>query len=485
MGDLSAVIIGCGPAGLTAAHELVKRGSRVLILEQDQTQVGGLSRTVEYKGFRFDIGGHRFFSKNPEIEALWDEFLGRSLETRQRLSRIYFRGRFFKYPLELTDAFAGLGPLEFVACGWSYVLARLKPRRQPENFEDWMVPAFGRRFFEMFFKTYTEKVWGLPCEKISADWAAQRVRGLTMASIIRAALGMRPRSGPTVKTLVDKFRYPTLGPGEVWQAAAVRVQQLGGRIQMGERVVRLVRDRRRINAVVTVNGKSESVWESEHVLSTMPIAELVAAFDPPAPAEVESAASSLKYRDFLTVAVIFDQSHLFPDQWIYVHDPRVRVARIQNFKNWSTAMVPDQRFTVLGLEYFCSAGDPTWEMTDDELLRLARAELSILRLAEDSKFIDGVVLRQTKAYPIYDRGYREKVVIVRDFIAREARNLQLIGRNGMHKYNNQDHAMMTGLIAARNLMGESYDAWRVNSDAQYMEEEDDRASRMVPQTVAG
>jgi protoporphyrinogen oxidase len=483
MNALPTVIIGCGPAGLTAAHELVKAGLPVLMLEQDQTQVGGLSRTVEYEGFRFDIGGHRFYSKNPEIEALWDEFLGRALESRDRLSRIFFRGKFFKYPLELSDAFAGLGFLEFVACGFSYLSAQLSRRRRPESFEDWMVGAFGRRLFEMFFKTYTEKVWGLRCDEISADWAAQRVRGLTGASIMRAALGMRPRGKGTVKTLIDRFRYPTLGPGEVWQAVAARIRELGAQIQMGERVVRVLWDESGASSVVTVNGSVERVWQGAHFVSTMPIADLIEAFDPPAPPEVWAAAGSLKYRDFLTIAVIIEQSNLFPDQWIYVHDPQVKVARIQNFKNWSSAMVPDDRFTVLGLEYFCTTGDQLWEAKDTELLRLAREELSRLNLVVDHKIVDGVVIRQPKAYPVYDRGYREKVALVRDFVERKVKNLQLVGRNGMHKYNNQDHAMMTGLMAARNLMGESYDVWRVNSDAQYLEEEDREPARMVPKPI--
>jgi len=484
MAPSPTVIIGCGPAGLTAAHALVGHGYPVLMLEQDPSQVGGLSRTVEYKGFRFDIGGHRFFSKNPEIEALWDQFLGRTLETRERLSRIYFRGKFFKYPLELSDALAGLGLLEFAACGASYLWAQLQRRPSPQSFEEWMVGAFGRRLFEMFFKTYTEKVWGLRCDEISADWAAQRVRGLTAGSIIRAGLGMRQkRADGTVKTLIDRFRYPTLGPGEVWQTVADRIRQLGGEIHMGERVVRVLRAPRRITSVVTVCGVGEKLREGSQFLSTMPIAELIAAFDPPAPPEVRAAAGSLKYRDFLTVAVIVDQNRLFPDQWIYVHDPRTRVARIQNFKNWSAAMVPDQSLTVLGLEYFCTAGDPLWEMEDQELLMLARKELSILQLVDGQRILDGVVIRQPKAYPVYDRGYREKIAAVRGFVAREAVNLQLVGRNGMHKYNNQDHAMMTGLMAARNVMGGTYDVWRVNSDAEYLEEEEEGSSRVTPEPI--
>ncbi len=377
------VIIGCGPAGLTAAYELAKAGRPVEILEQDGAQVGGLSRTVDYKGFRFDIGGHRFYSKSREIEELWDELLGSRLQTRARLSRIYFRGKFFKYPLELHDALTNLGFGQALACGWSYAVARVIPRRASDNFEGWMVATFGRRLFEMFFKTYTEKVWGVSCKEISSDWGAQRIRGLTLGSILRSALRLPTRGGRSVKTLADRFRYPALGPGEVWQAAAARVRQLGGRIQMGERVIRLIRNGRRITSVVTSGSSGERTWPGEHFLSTMAIADLVPALDPPPPAAVKHAACSLKYRDFMVVAMILDQPSVFPDQWIYVHDPRVKVARIQNFKNWSAAMVPDPRFTMLGLEYFCAAGDGLWETPDDRLLAMAQAELAMLGLAGD------------------------------------------------------------------------------------------------------
>jgi protoporphyrinogen oxidase len=478
----STVIIGAGPAGLTAGYELCKSNRPVVVLEQDTRVVGGISRTVEYNGFRFDIGGHRFFSKNREIEALWDELLGRPLETRNRLSRIYFRGKFFKYPLELADTFGNLGFSEMVACAGSYALARLKPPRTRANFEEWMVAAFGRRLFDKFFRTYTEKVWGMSCSEISADWGAQRIRGLTVSSLVRSALGMRASSEGSVKTLVDRFRYPRLGPGEVWQAAAKRMQELGGQLQMGERVTRIIHKAGRVVGVITTNGKREQLWQGGHFISTMPIAELVAALDPPPSPQVRRAARSLRYRDFLVVAMILDQRSLFPDQWIYIHEPRVHVARIQNFKNWSSAMVPDPRFTSLGLEYFCFDGDGIWSSPDERLLELARSELAMLGLADESAFVEGFVIRQPKAYPIYDRAYRANVAQVREFINRETVNLQLVGRNGMHKYNNQDHAMMTGLMAARNVTGGSYDLWRVNSDAEYLEGEssEDVGSRLVP-----
>ena len=476
------VVIGGGPAGLTAAYELSKSGRPVVILEQDPTYVGGLSRTVEFKGFRFDIGGHRFFSKNQEIEGLWDELLGRPLEVRDRLSRIYFRGRFFKYPLEVSDTFKRLGPREVIACVASYGAAKLRRTPKPETFEEFMVAMFGWRLFRMFFKTYTEKVWGVGCDELSADWGAQRIRGLNLASMIRGALGIRQRNGQRVKALVDRFRYPTLGPGEVWQAAAARVRRLGGNIHLGKRVIRINRSGSRITSLVTSDAGREETWEGKHFLSTMPMSELVSAFSPSSPAAVKHAAGSLKYRDFVVVVMILDKPTVFPDQWIYVHEPKVRVARIQNFKNWSPAMVPDPHYTVLGFEYFCTEGDGLWDAPEDQLKAMGRAELGALGLANPSEVIDSTVVRLKRAYPVYDRGYREHVSAIREFLDREATNLQLIGRNGMHKYNNQDHAMMTGLMAARNIMGESYDLWRVNSDAEYLEEEqvEERQSPPVP-----
>jgi protoporphyrinogen oxidase len=485
--DDASVILGAGPAGLTAAWELCKAGRPVLILEQDPVRVGGLSRTVDYKGFRFDIGGHRFFSKNPEIEALWTDILGDRMLVRERLSRIYYRGRLFKYPLEIWDTLKNLGPSEAAACVLSYLQARRRPNADLRNFEDWVTHAFGSRLHHIFFKTYTEKVWGIPCTAISADWAAQRIRGLSMLALFKAAVRW-PWNGdaPIIKTLVNRFRYPINGPGEMWEALAERIRRRGAALRLGERVTSIQRSGRAIRCVVTNGPDGERRYCAGHFVSTMPIRELIAAMDPPPTPAIKQAAASLKYRDFLTVALILDQAEVFPDQWIYIHEPGVAVGRIQNFKNWSPAMVPDQRFTVLGLEYFCFEWDGLWRMPDHELIAMARRELAALGLARAAAVVDGVVVRQRAAYPVYDHEYRGRVDRVRRFLESEACNLQLAGRNGMHKYNNQDHAMMTGLMAARNIMGASYDPWRVNSDALYLEEDSDGelGSRLVPMSVA-
>ncbi|HLK87448.1 MAG TPA: NAD(P)/FAD-dependent oxidoreductase [Candidatus Binataceae bacterium] len=483
----TTVIIGAGPAGLSAAHELCAARRPVVIVEQDPEHVGGIARTVSYKGFRFDIGGHRFFSKNPEIEKLWSEILGERMLERARLSRIYYRGRFFKYPLETRDALRQLGMFQAAACMLSYLAARLRPQHEMRSFEDWVVNAFGRRLYETFFKSYTEKVWGIPCNQISADWAAQRIKDLSMRVLIKRALGLGRSKGQVIKTLIDRFRYPLHGPGEMWEELARTVQRRGAALHMGESVTGIQRGAGGARAIATTAADgTRKAYAGGHFISTMPIRELVEALEPAAPAEVRSAANSLKYRDFITVALIVDEPELFPDNWIYIHEPGVGVGRIQNFKNWSPAMVADPRYTVLGLEYFCFDSDAMWSAPDQELVALGAREIAKLGLAREAQVVDGTVVRQRAAYPVYDGDYARAVETIRTFIEREVPNLQLAGRNGMHKYNNQDHAMMTGLMAARNIMGASYDLWRVNSDAQYLEEDDgaEAGLRLVPRKLA-
>jgi protoporphyrinogen oxidase len=475
-GRSRVVVVGAGPAGLSAGYELVRNRYPVVVLERDSLYVGGLARTIEYKGFRFDIGGHRFFSKNPEIEALWTELMGERMRVRRRLSRIYYRGRFFKYPLEPIDALWKLGPREAVACLLSYLRAQRNRQSPTRSFEDWVVRAFGRRLYEIFFRSYTERVWGVPCSEISAEWAAQRIKGLSLASLMRSLLPGRPRDGKVIKTLVDRFRYPPHGPGEVWERVAGLIKKEGGIVRMGERLVRVRRAAGRVTSVTSQCGEVWNTHEGSHFISTMPLAQLVSALDPPAPDDVIASARALRYRDFITVAVIVEQAQVFPDNWIYIHDHRVQVARIQNFKNWSPEMVPDPRLTMLGLEYFCFEGDALWSASDGELIAMAKNELAMLGLANGADMVDGIVVRQSKAYPMYDHSYRSNVACVREFLESAAGNMQVAGRNGMHKYDNQDHAMLTGLMAARNVMGGSFDLWRVNSDAEYLEDEVESAA---------
>jgi len=479
--DEPVVVIGAGPAGLTAALDLTRCGVPTIVFDRD-LQVGGLAKTVVYKGFRFDIGGHRFFTKIAAVRDLWRELLGDDLLRRPRLSRIYYGGRFYDYPLKAANVLANLGPLTSAAVIASYLRACARPIDPERSFEDWICNRFGRRLFEMFFKSYTEKVWGIPCGEIGAEWAAQRIKGLSLRTAVQGMLGGN-RTG-RIKTLVHEFDYPRLGPGMMWEACRDRVESGGGRVTLGAPVVEIRHDGSRVTAVVVRVRGDCRVQPAAHVISTMPVRHLVGRMTPAPPRAVRDAGDRLKYRDFLTVALVVDQAGVFPDTWIYVHDPSVRVARVQNFKNWSPDMVPDPRFTCLGLEYFCSRGDDLWAMDDAALVALATREIAGLGLVAADRIVDGTVLRVHKAYPVYDEGYREALDLVREWLQKFA-NLQLVGRNGMHKYNNQDHSMLTARLAVRNLFGERHDLWAVNADEAYHEETDARvrSQPLVPERL--
>ena len=484
------VIMGAGPAGLTAAYELHRLGVPATVVERDDRYVGGIARTVEHRGFRFDIGGHRFFSKNQEIEDLWTEILGEDMLTCQRLSRIYYRGRYFDYPLKAANALRNLGLAETLRCLGSYAKARLHPVPEPRSLEDWVSNQFGRRLFEIFFKSYTEKVWGMSTSELSADWAAQRIKGLDLGQAVKGALLPRRRPAQrsaVIKTLIDRFRYPRLGPGQMWERVAEILAESGRPVLMGETVERIVHAGGRVRHVVTRSpaGAAREL-AGEAFVSSLPVRSLIGRLDPPPPAVVRQAADSLRYRDFLTVALMVDRKEVFPDNWIYIHDPGVKVGRIQNFKNWSPAMVPDPDQTCLGLEYFCFEGDGLWSASDADLIQLARRELEQLGICRSQEVFDGAVVRQQKAYPVYDDTYQASLRLIRDYL-QQLPNLHLAGRNGMHKYNNQDHSMMTALLVARNIgLGSDFDPWRVNADAEYHEEArvDDRTGRRMPSRLA-
>ncbi len=459
----SVLIVGGGPAGLTAAYELVKRGTRAIVLEQSD-QVGGIARTEQYKGYRFDIGGHRFFTKVDEVNQLWQEVMGARFIKVPRLSRIYYDGKFFSYPLQVMDTLGNLGMRESARILLSYLKIKVLPIHQEESLEDWVTNRFGRRLFKTFFKTYTEKVWGIPCEKIQADWAAQRIKGLSLRTAVLNALFQVNNT----KTLIKEFDYPVLGPGEMWELFQDQINARGGDVQLNSSVVRLTRSGSRItSAMIRQAGKLVEL-PTEQIISSMPVTTLVRQLDPPAPPEVIAAARSLKYRDFLIVPIVINRADVFPDNWIYIHSPEVKVGRIQNFKNWSAAMVPDPEKTCLGMEYFCCEGDELWEMSDTELLDLATQEIAQLGLATIEEVEDGTVIRQPKAYPVYDRDYRQHLTVLQNYLA-TFENLQTIGRNGMHRYNNQDHSMLTAILAVRNLFGEQHDLWTVNAERSYHE----------------
>jgi protoporphyrinogen oxidase len=478
-------IAGAGPAGLTAAVELTRRGIPCEVFEADPRHVGGIARTETYGGYRFDVGGHRFFTKSDEVRRFWHEMLpGGDMLTVSRLSRIYYDGHYFAYPLDGKDALAKLGYAEAALCGFSYLRQTIRRRRDLVSFEDWVVAHFGRRLYEMFFKTYTEKVWGMPCSEISADWAAQRIKGLSLFQAARNAVFGR-RNGHIVKTLIEEFEYPRLGPGMLWERVAENLRSSGVPLHMGSPIVEMRHARGAVEEVVAETAEGRRALDVGHVVTSMPLRSLVRALDPAAPGEVRAAAEGLRYRDFLTVVLIVDQPDVFPDNWIYIHDPSVKVGRVQNFKNWSPEMVPDPAKTALGLEYFCFENDDLWSATDDELIARGSEEMSRIGLLDPARVVDGTVVRVRKAYPVYDESYRDNVEIVKRFLASGLGNVQVCGRNGMHKYNNQDHAMMTAMMAARNIAGESWNQWWVNEDAEYHEEvqPNDNGGRMVPRRV--
>ncbi len=468
-GDEQAVIIGAGPAGLTAAVELCRAGKPVTVLEKDRL-VGGIARTESYKGYHFDIGGHRFFTKIGEVEKFWRDLLGGDFLVRPRVSRIFYQGRFYDYPLKPFQALANLGWLTSAHVGLSYLASQLFPYPREDTFEEWVSNRFGKKLYRIFFKTYTEKVWGLPCSEIRAEWAAQRIQGLSLPVAIRNAL-FGPQGQAIIKTLIEQFHYPRLGPGMMWRKAAEFVEAHGGCVQLETDVVCLHHENGRVARVTARHNSAlgEQTFPGADFISTMPISELIRKLDPPAPPEVLAAANGLTYRDFVSVILVVDQPHLFPDNWIYVHSPEVKVGRVQNFKNWSAEMVPDPGKTALGLEYFCAEGDDLWRMPDAELIELGKQEMERICLARAADVIDGMVVRQPKAYPVYNGTYANYLATIKDYLSTFC-NLQTVGRNGLHKYNNQDHSMLTAMLAVRNILGEQHDVWNVNTERSYHEE---------------
>lgn len=475
--DVDVAIIGAGPAGLTAAYLLTRQGLKVAVIEKDSRYVGGISRTVEHEGYRFDIGGHRFFSKSQAVVDLWNEILPDDFIQRPRMSRIYYEGRFYSYPLRAFEALRNLGLWRSTQCMASYLWARAFPIRQVRSFEDWTSNQFGRKLYSIFFKTYTEKVWGMPCDEMSADWAAQRIKGLSLGAAVldglKRSLGLnkRPNDGMQTKTLLESFRYPRQGPGMMWDAARDHVVKAGSPVLMGHALKQLASDGAggwRMTATREADG-GETVIRAAHAISSAPMRELAARLHPLPATTLE--ASKLRYRDFLTVALKIRSEDLFPDNWIYIHDSKVQVGRIQNFRSWSPEMVPDDSVACVGLEYFCFEGDDLWAASDDELVALATREMEILGLVKPEQVIGGVVVRQEKAYPVYDDDYAANVAALRHELEALYPTLHLVGRNGMHRYNNQDHAMMTAMLTVENILAGArvYDIWCVNEDAEYHE----------------
>jgi protoporphyrinogen oxidase len=476
-------IIGAGPAGLTAAYLLTRAKIPVVVWEANPRYVGGISRTEVYRGYRFDIGGHRFFSKSQEVEDLWTEILPYDLLTCQRLSRIYYKGKFYSYPLDILEVLTNIGGRQTLLTLASYLKARLTPNREAEDLETWLTQRFGGRLYHMFFKSYTEKVWGKACTELSADWAMQRIQNLSLGRAVRNALLAPPAPESSlepeleqarkkvIKSLITQFRYPRLGPGMFWEAAAEKMQAGGGSLQMGTAVKEL----KRLPSghwQVRLEQAGESRLEVvDQLISSAPLGWLVNTIQPELPSAVRDAGQGLSYRDFLTVALILRPSKHFPDNWLYIHDPNLLVGRIQNFANWSAEMVPDPSQACYGMEYFCDRNSDFWNLEDQQLVSFATQELEKLQLINPGEVIDGTVVRQAKAYPVYDDTYEKRRMIIKEGLGRHCPGLHVVGRNGMHQYNNQDHSMMTAMLTVRNILAgkQIYDPWQVNQDAEYIE----------------
>lgn len=487
---VDVAIIGAGPAGLTAAYLLSKKGYTVKVIEKDPTYVGGISRTVEYEGFRFDIGGHRFFSKSKEVVDLWNEILPDDFIQRPRMSRIYYEGKFYSYPLRAFEALWNLGIWRSTLCMVSYAKAKVFPNKNVKSFEDWTVNQFGWKLYSIFFKTYTEKVWGMPCDEMSADWAAQRIKGLSLWSAVvdglKRSLGLnkKPNDGMETKTLLETFRYPRLGPGMMWDAARDFVQSKGNEVLMGHSLKQLAQDADGNWRVSAATEDGETVFNAKHVISSAPMRELATRIHPLPESLPE--AQDLHYRDFLTVALMVKSEDLFPDNWIYIHDDRVQVGRVQNFRSWSPEMVPDESIACVGLEYFCFENDGLWSSTDEDLVELAKKEMAILGLCKPEDVVGGAVVRQEKAYPVYDDSYEENVETMRSDLEERFPTLHMVGRNGMHRYNNQDHAMMTSMLTVENIEAgtRKWNVWNVNEDAEYHEAGDEGEETVISEDRA-
>lgn len=520
-----AVIIGAGPAGLTAAYELVTRTDYIPVILEESDMVGGISRTVNYKGNRMDIGGHRFFSKSDRVMNWWLQFLplqdlsgqkkisiqyhkksrelpggssgvdpdktDKVMLVRNRLSRIFYLRRFFDYPIRLNGrTISNLGILRVASIGMSYIRVRLFPIRKEKSLEDFFINRFGRVLYRTFFKDYTEKVWGVPCNQIKPEWGAQRIKGLSVSKALWHALkSIVPRDGSIdqkgVETsLIDRFLYPKFGPGQLWQEVRDKVLEKGAELHMEYKVVQLEKSEDKITGVWAENYKSgeKRLFSGDLFFSTMPVKDLILSMNPPVPKSVMDIAGGLIYRDFIAVGVLLTKMNVnspdgglassVPDNWIYIQESDVLVGRIQVFNNWSPYMVADSSKVWLGLEYFCSEGDDLWERTDAALLKLAVSELLTIGLALEEDFVDGVVVRMPKTYPAYFGTY-DQFHQIRTYTD-QIKNLFLLGRNGMHKYNNQDHSMLTAMTAVDNIVAgitSRESIWAVNTEEEYHEEE--------------
>ena len=475
-----AIIMGAGPAGLTAAYELIRNNIKPVIIEKDSV-VGGIARTVKYKEYRFDIGGHRFFTKNEEVEKLWEDILGEDFLTRNRLSRWYYNKKFFNYPINPLEILKIFGLQESAKIIASYAKAKIFPKKE-KNIEDWYINQFGEYLAKPFFIDFNKKLWGVPCNKLNMDFGKQRVKGVSFYSIIKEHVKKILRiNREDVKSLISKFRYPKYGPGMMWEEMKRKIEKKGGKFLMESEVVSINHENNKIVSVTVKNKNKKKNIPGKYFLSSIPLKELIMKMNPKPEAEIVKAAESLKFRAFVAVALVLNKEKIFPDTWIYTHDKGMACIRIQNFNNWSPFLVPKGK-TCLGFEYTCNFNDEFWNLDDEGIRKIAIEDLEKAGFAEKKEVVDSKIIRLKDVYPVYTLDYKEKVSIIKRYIDKfnkNFKNIQPIGRGGMHKYNNMDHSMMTALLAARNILGKEYDIWKVNTDAEYHEEEKEKNQKKV------
>lgn len=454
-----AIIIGAGPSGLTAGIELLKtKKFSVHVLERD-AMLGGLARTYEYKGCRYDIGPHHFITSSDWVTKWWDELMSDDFHPHNRFTRIYYNNHFFNYPLDPVNVIRGLSLFECVRCVLSYVKSRFFPIKKVKTFQDWVSNKFGYRLFSIFFKTYTEKVWGIKCDEISSDWAAQRIKGFSLSQAIFYAFFGRWFKKNAPRTLADKFHYPSKGSGTLWERAASRLEAYdGGAITINQEVVSIEHKDNRITAVyvkdtslIDPSAQKIECIKGDYYLSSMPLQTLILALDKPAPEEVIAAARGLQYRGLITVNLIINKTAICPDHWLYIHEKKVKMGRIGNMNNFSLKMVDNPEHTALSLEYFSFVNDEFWRLSDEQLLKLGAEELEKIGLLKKTDVIDGMVIKTAEAYPLYDANYQQHLSVVLDYLA-GFENLQLMGRNGMHRYNNMDIAMLSAKSAVDKIL---------------------------------
>ncbi len=457
---MRVAVIGAGPAGMTAALQLSRGGADVSVYEAEQC-VGGLARSLDLWGQRVDLGPHRFFSTDARVNRLWLDVVGREYTMVDRLTRIYYRNRFFDYPLRPLNAFRNMGPCDAALCLASYLRERFRrryPATEEESFESWIVRRFGRRLFEMFFKSYSEKLWGIPCGELSADFAAQRIKKLSLPEAVRSALSRR--RGRRHETLVDRFPHPLGGTGSVYEKMTERVREYGGRLHLQCPVRRILHEDFDVRGVELEDGRAEHF---DHVVSTMPLTTLVNGLNG-VPADVQAAAGALQFRNTIFVYLQIDSDSLFADQWLYIHAPDLEMGRVTNFRNWVPQLYGRERTTVLAVEHWCDDSDPVWTAPDDHLIDEATRELRSTGLLRDEPVMAGHVARAARCYPVYRHGYREQIERLADYL-RGFHDLTPIGRYGTFKYNNQDHSILMGILAAENLLdNRAHDLWSVNTD---------------------